>query len=176
LFEEVATEQLIATRIRPRWLIWAAVALTLGGAACFSRGWLGAGLAMLVLSTPLDLVAKRLAALRLRPLPIRMISRLALWPAAGLALLALGWWEMRNGGWGTFLAAASTLAFAEAARIEQAPMPPDSELWLFSRRSAIFAAIPFALGSAWIAYLIALLIYAATSFFIVQQVRHQQAG
>jgi hypothetical protein len=130
----------------------------------------------LLLSTPLDLVGNRLAALRLRPLPARMPSRLALAPAAGLALLALGWWKMgHGGGWGAFLAAAATIAFAEAARIEKAGLPAGGDLWLFSRRNAIFAAIPFALAGAWTSYLLAMLVYAALSFFIVQRVRHQPA-
>jgi len=55
--EDLATEQLMETSVRPPWLIWAAVALTIGGAVCFSRGWLGAGLVLLLLSTPLDLIA-----------------------------------------------------------------------------------------------------------------------
>ena len=115
--EEFATEQLMETRVRPGWLIWAALALTLGGAFCFTRGWLGAGLGLLALSTPLDMVASRLATLRLRPLAARMLSRLALWPAAGIALLALGWWEMRHGtGWGALVTAIAAAAFAEAAR------------------------------------------------------------
>ena len=171
--EEFATEQLMETRVRPGWLIWAALALTLGGAFCFARGWLGAGLGMLALSTPLDMVASRLATLRLRPLPARMPSRLALWPAAGIALLALGWWEMRHGtGWGAFVAATTAAAFAEAARIERSAMPGGGDMWLFSRRNAIFAAVPFALGGVWTAYLLAMLVYAALSFFIVQHVRH----
>jgi predicted phosphoribosyltransferase len=45
-------------------------------------------------------------------------------------------------------------------------------LWLFSRRNAIVLAIPFALGGVWTAYLLAALLYAALSFFIVQRVRH----
>ena len=171
--EDFATEQLMQTAVRPTWLIWAALALTLGGAICFTRGWLGAGLVLLLLSTPLDLVASRLATLRLRPLPIRMLSRLALWPAAGIAVLAIGLWEMRHGtGWGAFVGAAAGCAFAEAARIEKAGMPTGGEPWLLSRRNAIFLAIPFALGGVWTAYLIALLVYAALSFFIVQRVRH----
>jgi hypothetical protein len=171
--EEFATERLMATSVRPGWLIFAALALTIAGAACFVRGWLGAGLALLVLSTPLDIVAARLATIRLRPLPVRAWSRLALWPAAGLALLALGWWEYRHGpGWGALVTAGATLAFAEAARIEKAAFPAGSEIWLFSRRSAIFAAIPFALAGAWTTYLVVLLIYAAISFFVVQHVRH----
>ena len=155
---------------------WLALLLTIIGAVAFARGLLGAGLVFLVLSTPLDIVAARLAALRLRPLPARMPSRLALWPASGLALLALAWWEARHvPGWGALVTGAATLAFAEAARIEKAIFPADSEIWLLSRRNAIFAAIPFALAGSWMAYLIALLVYAAVSFFIVQHVRHSAA-
>jgi hypothetical protein len=174
LVEEFATEQLMETAVRPSWLIWTALGLTLGGALCFLWGWPIAGIVLLLLSTPLDLVAARLASLRLRPLPVRMWSRFALWPGAGLALAALGWWDMRLGGgeWGALLAAVVTAAFAEAARIEKAAMPPGGELWLFSRRNAIFAAIPFVPFGAWTAYLLGLLAYAAISFFIVQHVRH----
>ena len=171
LVEDFATEQLMQTGARPGWLVWTALALTLGGAICFTRGWLGAGLVLLLLSTPLDLVASRLSVLRMKPLPARMISRLALWPGAGLALLSIGLWEMRHGtGWGALVAAATGCAFAEAARVEGSGMP--SEPWLFSRRNAIFLAVPFALGGVWTAYLIAVLVYAALSFFIVQRVRH----
>jgi hypothetical protein len=171
--EEFATERLMETPVRPIWLIWGAVALTLGGAFCFTRGWLGAGLGLLLLSTPLDIVASRLATLRLRPLAARLMSRLALWPAAGVAVLALGWWEARHGtGWGALVSAGAAIAFAEAARIEKAAFGSDGDLWLFSRRSAILAAVPFALGGAWTSYLVALLVYAAASFFIIQHVRH----
>lgn len=171
--EEIVTERLMETSIRPAWLIWLALLLTVAGALAFARGKLGVGLAFLILSTPLDIVAARLAALRLRPLPARMPSRLALWPAAGLALVALAWWEARHApGWGALVTAAATLGFAEAARIEKAIFPADSEIWLFSRRNAIFAAVPFAIAGTWTAYLLALLVYAAVSFFIVQHVRH----
>lgn len=173
LLEEFATEQLMESRVRPIWLVWTALAMTLLAAFCFLRGWLGVGLGLLILSTPLDMVAARLASLRLRPFPIRMWARLALWPAAGAALLALGWWETRHGtGWGSIVTAAATAAFAEAARIEARGLSSESDLWLFSRRNAILAAIPFALGGAWTGYLLAMLAYAACSFFIVQHVRH----
>jgi hypothetical protein len=169
--EEFATEQLMPTRIRPAWLVWAALALTVSGAFCFIRGWLGAGLVLLVASMPLDLVASRLAALRLRPLPARMLTRIALWPASGLALLALGLWEMRHvGGWGALVTALAAAAFAEASRLERAGMP-EGELWLISRRSAITLAVPFAIAGAWTSYLVGLLAYAGISFFIVQHVR-----
>jgi hypothetical protein len=170
--EDFATEQLMETPVRPIWLIWTALAVTLGAAICFTRGWLGAGLVLMLISSPLDLIAARLATIRLKPLASRLLSRLALWPAAGLALLAIGLWEMRHGtGWGAMVAAASGCAFAEAARIEKTSMP-GGEQWLFSRRNAILLAVPFALGGAWTAYLIVVLIYAAATFFIIQRARH----
>ena len=172
--EDFATEQLMETAVRPVWLVWAALALTCGGAFCFSRGWLGAGLVLLVLSTPLDLIAARLASLRLKPLPAKMLSRLALWPTAGIAVLAIGLWEMRHGpNWGALVAAGSACAFAEAMRIEKSAMPSGGDLWILSRRNCVALAIPFAIAGTWTAYLLGLLAYAAISFFIVQRVRHQ---
>jgi hypothetical protein len=105
-----------------------------------------------------------------------MPSRRLLWPAGGLALFAIGLWEMRHGtGWGALVTAAAACAFAEAGRIEKAALPTDGELWLFSRRSVIFLAIPFAIAGVWTAYLLAVLLYAGLSFFIVQRVRHSSA-
>jgi len=174
--EEFATEQLMETALRPAWLMWGALGLTIGGGLCFTRGWLGAGIILLLLSMPLDLIASRLASLRLKPLPVRMLSRLALWPAAGLALMALGWWEARHvSDWGAFISAVAATAFAEAARVERSGMP-EGELWLLSRRSAIVLAIPFALAGAWTSYVVAIMVYAAVSFFIVQHVRHQPSS
>ncbi|GAA3888985.1 hypothetical protein GCM10022276_05120 [Sphingomonas limnosediminicola] len=175
--EEFATEQLMETGARPVWLIWAALALIVGASACFLRGWLGAGLVMLLLSLPLDLVANRLAILRLRPLPAHLLSRRILWAVSGIALLALGWWEMRHvSGWGALLSAIGGIAFAEAGRIEKHGFPADADTWLFSRRGAIVAAVPFAILGAWTPYLVGLLGYAALSFFIVQHVRHSASS
>ena len=169
--EDLATYQLMKTPVRPGWLIWGALALTVGGAAAFSRGWLGAGLVLLGVSTPLDIIASRLGAIRLKPLPKQLASRALLWPAAGAALLMLGWWKMRHGGdWGALLAAVAAGAFAEAARIEGRTGVP-GELWVISRRNAILLAIPFAIFGAWTTYLIALFVYAMASFFYLQHAR-----
>lgn len=170
--EEFATEHLMETSLRPPWLMWGALVLTLIGAFCFTRGWLGAGLILLLASTPLDLIANRLATLRLKPLPARLLSRVALWPAAGIALLALGWWETKHTGWGALVSAIGAVAFSEAARIERTTIQ-ENEPWLFSRRSAIALAVPFAIAGAWTSYLVVLLAYAMLSFFIIQHVRHQ---
>ena len=171
--EELATEQLMETPVRPGWLIWTALGLTLGAAAAFYKGWLGAGLVMLVISTPLDIIASRLATIRLRPLPARMMSRRLLWPAAGIALLSLAYWEMRHApGWGALITAIAAAAFAQASRKEAAHSPIPGHIWLFSRRSAIVLAIPFAIAGVWTAYLIALFAYAAATFFYLQHARH----
>jgi hypothetical protein len=170
--EDLATHQLMRTSIRPSWLVWAALALTIGGAIAFSRGWLGTGLTMLGLSTPLDLIAGRLASIRLQPLPKASIARSLLWPAAGAAVLMLGWWKMRHGGsdWGVLVSAIAAIAFAEASRLEGSAGSP-GELWVISRRNAILLAVPFAIFGTWTAYLIALFIYAAASFFFLQHAR-----
>jgi hypothetical protein len=173
VFEELATEKLMETGVRPAWLIQLAVAMTFGAAFCFTRGWHWAAVALLILSTPLDLVAERLASLRLRPLSPTMLSRRLLWPAAGLALLALGWFESRHGsGWGAMTAALSAAAFAEAGRVERAGHNIPAGQWHFTRRIAIWAAIPFAVGGWWNVYLAGLALYAASSFFIAQHLRH----
>ena len=171
--EEFATAQLAETSVRPAWLVWGSLALTMAAAVAFVKGWPVAALVLLILSTPLDIVASRLATLRLRPLPTRMLSRLALWPAAGVALLALGWREWGYGsGWGALVTAVAAIAFAEAMRIEKAGIALPWEPWLLSRRNAIFLGIPFALGGAWTAYIIVLLIYSAVSFYYTQHARH----
>ena len=174
IVEEFATERLMETRVRPEWLIAASLGLTLLAAFAFTRGWLGPALGLLILASPLDLVADRLATLRMRPLHAQSLVRRALWPAAGIALVALGWWVARNGGgWGAMTAALSATAFAQAARIERSGDHHSFEIWLFSIRTAVFGAIPFAIAGWWNAALAGLALYAAASFFIVQHVRHK---
>ncbi|MEO5773115.1 MAG: hypothetical protein ABIQ32_03220 [Sphingomicrobium sp.] len=174
VIEDFATERLLEAPVRPSWLIWGALALKLAAAATFLKGWPIVAVVCLLLSTPLDLIAARIATLRLRPLATAMISRRLLWPAAGLALLALGVWQSRNGGgWGSVVSAIAAIAFAEAARTETPPGPLAGEIWLFSRRNAIAAVLPFALFGAWNAFLAVTALYAAMSFFLLQHVNHR---
>lgn len=172
--EDFVTGQLLEAPVRPAWLLWGALILSIAAVGAFLKGWPIVAVICLVLATPLDLVAARIATLRLRPLPARMLSRRLLWPVAGLALLALGWWQTRNGGgWGSSVAALATVAFAEAARVEAPNMPLSGEIWLFSRRNAIFLGVPFALFSAWNGYLGTVALYAAASFFLLQHIHHK---
>ena len=174
LVEDLATEKLMETRVRPSWLLYAALGLTVGAAFAFTRGWHWAAVAMLLLSTPLDLIARRLGMLRLKPVPPNSYVQLSLWPASGLALIALAWWETRHGeGWGAFVCALCAAAFGQAYQIERAhteiALPP----WLFSRRNAILLLFLFSLAGAWTSFLIAVLVYAAISFFFVQYLVHR---
>ena len=171
--EELATERLMETSVRPAWLVQLALAMTVAAAFCFTRGWHWGALALLLLASPLDQVAQRLAMLRLQPLSAAMLSRRLLWPAAGLALVALGWFETRNGsGWGAITAALAAAGFAEAGRVEREGRNLPGGEWHFSRRTAIWLAIPFAIGGWWSLYLGLLACYAATSFFVAQHWRH----
>ena len=173
IVEELATEKLMETGVKPVWLVQAAVAMTVAAASCFTRGWHWGAVALLLLSTPLDLVAQRLSTLRLRPFKPSMLSRRLLWPAAGLALIALGWFEARHGsGWGAMMAALAGGAFAEAGRVERKGRTLPAGEWHFSRRTAIWLAVPFAIGGWWSALLGVLAFYAAVSFFIAQHLRH----
>jgi hypothetical protein len=174
LVEEFATEKLVESRVRPDMLVQAALLLSLASVVAFAGGWRWAGLALLVLTTPLPLIARRLALLRLTPMPARSLARRFLWPVAGAALAVLGWWQSENGsGWGALAAALAAAAFAEAARIEREKLEFPGEIWLFSRRNAILAALPFAALNAWTGYLVMLAIYAGASFFVVQHVNHR---
>jgi hypothetical protein len=176
LVEELATEKLIQTRVRPDNLLQAAVLLSVGATVAFATGWLWTGLLLLVLTTPLPLIARRLAALRLKPMPSRSLTRRLLWPAAGAALIALGWWQAGHGsGWGALFAAVTAAALAEAARVESGKLEIPGGIWLLSRRNAILAALPFAAFGAWTAYLLALAVYAGVSFFLVQHINHRLA-
>ena len=175
--EDFATERLLDTPVRPEWLMWAAVAFSFAGAICFTQGWLGVGLGLLLLAAPLDLIAARLASIRLRPLAARSLAKRALWPLGGLALLAIGWWQWSHGtGWGAMVTALSAAAFAQAAALERPAKGGEWDLWLFSRRNATFLAVPFALFGVWTAFLLALLLYAAGSFFLVQRLRRMMAS
>lgn len=174
LVEEFATEKLLETAIRPQFLVQVALLLTAGAVAAFGLGWRWTGLGLMVASTPLDLIARRLAALRLKPMQTRLLSARLLWPMSGLALLALGWWQASiEHHWGAVFAAAAAVAFAEAERIEREKIELPGEIWLLSRRNAVLAAIPFAAFGAWTAFIVALALYATASFFIVQQVNHR---
>ena len=180
LVEDFATERLAPTGLQPAWLIDAALALTLIAALLFTRGWLVTGAVLLFLAAPLDLIAGRLATLRLQPLNRRGLTTRLLWPAAGAALLALGWYRFLHGGnWGSLAAALACGAFAQALVTERGGQAIAGEQWLFDRRPALVLTLPFAGLAAWLGVgwwdglLGVLALYAAGSFFVVQHWVHR---
>ncbi len=174
LVEEFATERLVETRVRPQLLVQLALMMAIAATGAFAGGWRWAGLLLLILTTPLPLIARRLAVLRLNPMPQNSLLQRLLWPASGAALVALGWWQSAIGsGWGALFAAVTAAAFAEAARVERGKQQIPGEIWLFSRRNAILTAIPFAAFGAWTGCIVALALYAGASFFVVQHVNHR---
>ena len=171
--EDFLVSRLMGTTVRPAWLLGTALLLLLGAALLFTRGEPGWALGLALLASPLDRLAERLATLRLQPLPRSSLLKRLAYPAFGLTLLALGWFEARHGGgWGALVATLATLAFAEATRVEKGGRDLPVELWLFGPRPAVFLAIPFAIAGWWSALCVVLAVYAAVSFFLVQHLVH----
>lgn len=168
--EDFLTRQLMGAPVRPSALMWAALLMVLGAALLFTRGEPLWAVGLLVAASPLDRLAERLATVRLRPFSRHSVLFRLLTPAHGLALLGLGWYETwHGGGWGALVAAIAAIAFGEAARVERHGRELGPDLWLLSSRSAVFLSLPFALVGAWSLLTVALAVYAAASFFIVQQ-------
>jgi CheY-like chemotaxis protein len=174
--EEFATEQLMRSPVQPSWLMTAALVLTVGAVVAIWLAWPWAGLGLLLVSLPLDLIADRLAQLRLQPLPARALTRRMLSPAAGAALVSLGWLSFQHGhGWGPLMGAATTIAFAEALRVERSGRDLPFSHWLFDRRPAVVVASLIAALGWWTVVPVVLAVYAGASFFLVQHLVHRPA-
>jgi hypothetical protein len=143
--------------------------LTLGAAAALLFGQGLAGIIIMLLALPLDVVARRVAALRLKPMSAGDWREWLSWPLAGLVLVALVVWRMPLDGWGVASTALALLVIAEVLR----PIRRGSRfsLWLFDRRPAITLMLPFAIFSAWSAGLILLMGYAGASLIAAQRFR-----
>jgi hypothetical protein len=174
--EHSLTNLLMPTTITPDWLHLLAATLTGLAAVLFTDDWRWIGVICLLLSTPLDGAAERLAALRMQPSGRRGWARAALPYLAGAALAALAWSLSRTAGWGTLALAAATLAFMAALRVEKRAAEVPSRLFLAERKGMIWGMLPFAVTGSWVAGLGALVAYAAGSFFWVQRHAHGHAA
>ncbi|GAA4006452.1 hypothetical protein [Sphingomonas humi] len=168
--EDFLTRHLMGAPVSPAVLLWTALAMVLLAALLFTRGLPWWAMGMLLAASPLDRLSERLATVRLRPVSRQSAGFRLLGPAHGAALLGLAWFETNHGGgWGALVAAAAAIAFGEAARVEHRGRELGPDLWLFSPRSALFLSLPFAAFGAWSLLTVALAVYAAASFFIIQQ-------
>lgn len=166
--EHQITRLIMPSAVTPAWLSIAAIVLVALGGLLFAKGWLGAGLFLLLLSTPLDGAAERLSVLRMegRAPPDWWSYTHPL--VAGLALAALGWHLSDVRGWGCLALVAGTGAFLLALRIETSGRSVEGEVWLAEPKGMMWLLLPFAIADAWTSALIVLAVYAAGSFFWAQ--------
>ncbi|WP_265570547.1 hypothetical protein [Sphingomicrobium nitratireducens] len=170
--------KLAGTGVRPRLLGAVSPLLTLAGAASFGLSWWWAGLALLLFSMPFDLVAQRVASLRMKPLPPGLIEQWLSWPFFLLALLALGGSLALSEGWGAAVLGGGAAAIAELGRgLRKAMGAPRFDLFTFRRRPAIVLLMPFAAFGAWLTGLGVVAVYALVSALWVQHgVRNPPQG
>jgi hypothetical protein len=171
--EQAATRLLMSSRVTPDWLRFLAVAMTAAGAYSFARDWYWAGALLLLLSTPLDDIADRLATLRMQSHGDSSWWSYLLPACAGTALLMLAWSLNRTNGWGALLLAIFTLAFVAAVWIEVHGREIGGKIFLAERKGMIWLMVPFAVTGSWLAGLFALATYAAGSFFWAQRQVHR---
>lgn len=170
--EHSLTNALMPTSVTPDWLRLLAATLTGLAAFLFASDWLWLGGIFLLLATPLDGVAERLAALRMQPSGRRSWGRAATPYLAGGALLALSYSLSKTAGWGTIALAFAAIAFLAALRGERPPPELPGRAFLAERKGMTWAMLPFAVTGSWVAGLGALAVYAAGSFFWAQRHVH----
>ncbi|MBX3561909.1 MAG: hypothetical protein KF780_08860 [Sphingomonas sp.] len=172
--ERGATFLVMGAPVRSAAAGYASAALIGLGAAAIGWGWLWTGFAALLLSTPLEGIALRLARLRMQPGARESWWRAVLSPLSGGALVALSYQLAATHGWGMILLAFVTLAFLIAASVETEGRSPRGSMMLAERIGMTWLMLPFAIFGAWHAGLAALLAYAAGTFFWVQREAHRK--
>ncbi len=170
--EHSLTNALMPTSITPDWLYLLAATLTGLAVPLFVDGWLWIGGIFLLLATPLDGVADRLAALRMQRGGRRGWARAALPYLGGAGLGALAWSLSATSGWGTIALAAATIAFMIALRTEKQAVAIPGRLFLAERKGMTWTMLPFAVTGSWVAGLGVLAAYAAGSLYWAQRHAH----
>ena len=172
--ERTAASALLGTAIGPTLIGALALLLTGAGAAGFALGWNWPGLAAMLLATPFDGIARRLAKARLLDDPADGWWRRLLPLLAGAGLVALGYHQAAVHGWGMILVAAMTLAllFAQWTELRSEPKGP-ARAALAERKGMSWLALPIAGFAGWHIALAALSAYAAASFFWAQHFAHR---
>jgi len=170
--ERLATQHLMATGTTPLMVGFAATALTAFAAIAFAwpSKWLG--LILLLLATPLDGIADRLARLRLEDGIGHSWWAILLPVLAGAGLLALGFDLQERRGWGTLLLVLATILFLLAQRFEVEGREVPGQMYLAERKGLVWLMLPFAIAGYWLPGLVAIFAYAVFSFFWAQRAVH----
>jgi len=169
-FARAVAGALIERTMPSRWLRWGAILGTALGAAALGRGWLAAAMALLIASSAVDALGRLLAGLRL--MRVGPGDRLSLLRGviAGVALLLFGWHRL-DIGWAPLAVAAFTVATMAALGREEGMLRRTGgapSIWTADVNALILLFTPFAAARATVPGLIALALYAALSFGIVQ--------
>ncbi len=127
---------------------------------------------LLLLATPLDGAAERLAVLRMEPSDPPGWWGYTLPALSGITLAALGYSLLDLVGWGCLVMVGATIAFMIALHIEAAGHELEGRVWLAEPKAMAWLLLPFALSAHWVAGLAVLALYAAGSFFWVQHQLH----
>lgn len=174
--ERLATHALMAAPVRPQAIGLAAALLTGLGAAAFAWGWLATGLALILLATPLDGVAARLARLRMQDDIGRSWWCYLLPLFAAAALVALAYSLTPAHGWAMVLLAFTTFAFLAALAIEKEGRKLRGGALLAEPKGMAWLMLPFAPFGLWNAGMALLFAYAAGSFFWAQHQVHARTA
>ena len=174
--EQAATRLLMPTIVSSEWLRILAVVLSGMAAILFAQGWLWTPALLLLMSTPLDDIADRLASLRMQSSIDGSWWGYLLPVTAGLALLMFAYALGGLYGWGCLPLAAGTLAFVGALRLEVGDHEVDGQIFLAERKGMIWLMLPFGVTGNWLAGLFGLTLYAAGSFFWAQYQVHRRVG
>lgn len=174
--ERIGTAFLMGSRLSPQLLGFGAALLTGLGAIGFYFHYNWSGLLGLLIATPLEGMARRLARLRMQD-GVRQswwAYLVQLFSAAAMVLLAYGFAAIH--GWGLILLAFTTLAFLIALEIEKSGRRVRGTMFLAERKGMAWLIVPFAAFGYWQWGLGALLAYAAGSFFWAQREAHSAAA
>lgn len=170
--ERLATRWLMPTAVTPTAIgLTATLLMGLAGLA-FAKQWLGFGLALMLLATPLDGIGERLASLRLQGFrgPSWWVALLPALAAGVLLVLASTLAPTR--GWGCLALAGTIVAFIVALRAEGEGRELPGKVWLAERKGMTWLMLPFAAADLWATGLTLLAVYAAASFFWAQRHAH----
>jgi hypothetical protein len=173
--EAAAARALLARPVGPSAVAAVASLLMLLAGLSFAGHYYGTGMALALLSTLVEGVGDRLAALRLSDEEEGGWFAHLLPLLAAAALLALGSALTPARTWGCFALAAATVAFAVAARIEAAGLVLPGRRWLAEHKGLAWLLLPFAAMGLWGTGLTATALYAGASFFWAQRHAHARA-
>ncbi|HEX8571373.1 MAG TPA: hypothetical protein VF759_01330 [Allosphingosinicella sp.] len=173
--ERLATRWLMPTAVTPTALGLAATLLMSLAGLAFARQWLGLGLALMLLATPLDGIGERLASLRLQGFRGQTWWGVLLPVLAAGVLLVLASALAPTRGWGCIALAGTVVAFAVALRTEAEGRELPGKLWLAERKGMTWLMLPFAAANLWGTGLTVLAVYAGASFFWAQRHAHSAA-